>query len=96
MMADYAATFGGFPAPDAPWRLFLAAVARTPRYEARRQLTLFDAVSGAISGTFSETGATLGRVARDRLVRRAYPVRRREPVFHPNMFAPDYAEPADA
>lgn len=95
MMTDYAAVYGGFPAPDTPWRLFLAAVARAKRYDARHELQLFDAVRLAIGAALGGS-KSLGQTVRDQMVRRAYPVSDRTPVFHPNMFAPDAQEPADA
>lgn len=96
MMADYAHEFGGFPAPDSSWRLFLAAVSRTPRYQARAQLSTFDAVAGAIGGAFSEKGASRAAAARRRLTRQAYPVKDRQAEFQPNMFAPGGQGAVDA
>ena len=84
-MAEYARYYGGPPAADMPWPLFKALVARTARFEARSQLSQFDAVASAIGVSLSkESGAA--KVARDMLFRSAYPVKDVEPVFYPNMF----------
>lgn len=97
MMADYAATYGGFPAPDSPWRLFVSAVSLSPRYESRRQLTLLDAVSSAIGAVMGgPRGASVAHAERSRLLSRAYPLKKREPEFMPNLLHPSNMEPADA
>lgn len=95
MMADYAAAFGGFPAPELPWRLFLAGSARAGRYDARRELGMVNAVSQAIAEQFAKDGAAQARNARRHLLARAYPLKERELVFHPNLFSPGGLEPAD-
>jgi hypothetical protein len=90
MMADHAAYFGGYPAPDSSWRLFLATLRRASRYDARMQLAMYDAVSdGIATGLGGQAAAGHAKVARAALVRAAYPVSEAEPVFHRNLFAPD-------
>lgn len=97
MMADYAATYGGFPAPESPWRLFIAAVGMSPRYESRRQLSLMDAVTSAIGAAMGgHGGAAVAQRERSRLMQRAYPLKHREPELLPNRLHPGYVEPADA
>ena len=92
MMAEYAHYYG---APDGSmaWPLFQSLVARTERFEARANLTLYDSVSAAIGRAFSDKS---DRAARMQLVARAYPLKRKAPEWHPNMFAPGAQEPADA
>lgn len=75
MMAEFAAYYGGPAAPTLPWPLFLALVDRTGRFEARRQLTLFDSVGAAIGSAFGGDEIAAHR-AREHLVARAYPVKR--------------------
>lgn len=97
MMADYAATYGGFPAPSSPWRLFVRAVALAPRYESRRQLSQLDAVTAAIGAALGgQRGAGIAQNERRRLLSRAYPLKHREPELRPNLLHPDNMPPADA
>ena len=97
MMADHAAYFGGYPAPDSSWRLFLATLKRAPRYEARAHLAMYDAVRGGIDAALGgQSGAAMAKTARAALVRQAYPIDNAEPLFHENVFAPDYGGAADA
>lgn len=92
-MADFAACYGSFPAPGMSWRLFLAGVKRAPRQEARTKLAMLESVRAAIAAAFGDKSVELMRRA---LIEESYPLARRAPVFHPNMFAPDYAEPVEA
>lgn len=71
-MAEYAAAYGGLPAPWTPWPLFMALLKRTTRFESRRQLACMDAVHDAIGAAFGEAGSDLRR---DELVRGAYPLK---------------------
>ena len=48
-MVEYAAAYGGFPAPDAPWPLVLAGIRRVLRFQARARLTCEDAVRDALT-----------------------------------------------
>lgn len=75
MIAEYAAYYGGPPAPGLAWPLFLALCHRTPLFEARRQLTGHLGTSGAISAAFGgdATGAQT-------LLAAAYPVKNVRPV----------------
>lgn len=83
-MVDYMVlTGGGWPDPETPWRLFLAAVRRRGRYAARRRLELMDSVSLAISTQFGGGGADV----RDALQEEAYPVKRTQGKFWENVFA---------
>ena len=80
MMAEYAHYYGGPPAHDMAWPLFLACLRRTGRYEARRQLTLFDSVRSAIGAAFAgEKGAGDVESARESLTRLAYPSTKQAP-----------------
>lgn len=75
MVAEYAHYYGGPPAPDMAWPLFLALLRRAGRYEARRQLTLFDAVRSAIGAAFAgDKGAGEVESVRTNLVRASYPI----------------------
>jgi len=75
MIAEYAAYYGGPPAPGLAWPLFLALYHRTPLFEARRQLTAHLATGGAIGAAFGgdATGAQI-------LLQAAYPVKNVRPV----------------
>lgn len=84
-MVDFMVLTGSFPAPDMPWGLVLAAVKRTPRYEARERLRLMDSVSAAIGAQFGGGGAY--REARAELERVAYPQRNAPSAFVPNLWA---------
>lgn len=75
MMADYSRYFGPVE-PSMPWPLFLAFVRRVDRYEARNQLTMFDAVRSAIGaalGGEDKVGAL--DAARKQMAETAYPIR---------------------
>ncbi len=88
MIAEYAAYYGGPPAGDLPWPLFLALVHRTGRFEARRLLTLFDSVRSAIGAALSgEGGIGETEAARERMVANAYPGKSAPSEFVPNVFA---------
>ena len=91
-MADYARYYGGAPAPELSWSLFLALTERCSRYEARSKLTFLDAIALALSAAFS-TGGKADR-ERDRIFRSAYPVKRRSPKIIQNKFA-DQESPED-
>jgi hypothetical protein len=93
MLSEYGACYGGFPAPDSSWRMFLAGVKLAARHEARTKLITLDAVSAAIAAAFGDKGVASGR---DRLADEAYPFAGEDVQYHPNMFAPDYQVPADA
>lgn len=75
MIAEYAAYYGGPPAPGLAWPLFLVLYHRTTLFEARRQLTDFLATGGAVSAAFGgdKTGAQA-------LLQAAYPVKHVRPV----------------
>ncbi len=75
MMAEFAACYHGEPSADMKWPLFLALVERAPRFDARQMLTFFDAVRAAIGSAFGGDKVEAHR-ARERLIRRAYPVKR--------------------
>lgn len=62
-----------------PWPKFWAYALRIPRFEARRSLELLDAVAAGAGSLFDESGKT--QQGRDRLFRRAYPVKRQGPRF---------------
>lgn len=94
MLASYARAYGGPPAADSPWPLFLTLAAKAEQLDARDQLRFYDAVTGAIGAAFG--GGSASKTERDLLVRRAYDVADRPLVFHENRFAPDYGDPADA
>ena len=94
MMADYARYYGGPPAPTLPWRLFRMLAGRTDRFEARAQLSLYDAVSSAIAASINKDAAAEATAKRHELMLRAYPVREVEPYFHANLFSPDAPEVA--
>lgn len=84
-MAEYAAAYGGPPAPDMPWPMFVLLLERTPRFEARVRLGLVDSVAMAIGAAFGG-GAQTG-LDRDRLYRAAYPVTRTGPKMVRNLAA---------
>lgn len=85
-MAEYAAYYGGPPAPDLPWPLFLALTRRTAMFEARLRLTLLGAVERAIG---TALGGSDDPHERDAMVRHAYPLKDRRAVagFVRNMLA---------
>ena len=93
-MAEYAARYGGFPAPESPWPLFLAGARRASRFDARAKLMAWEAAEAAISSAFGGSDPKLGR-ARDRLLRLAYPVKRTAPIDFPLM-VPDQEQPDGA
>jgi hypothetical protein len=74
MMAEYAAYYGGPPARDMAWQLFLALCQRTQTFEARRQLTGLLGTGAAIGSAFGGDG----KAAED-LLCRAYPVKSLRP-----------------
>ena len=76
-MAEYAATYGGLPAPSTPWPLFMALVRRVSRFNARALLRQLDAVSGGIAAAFSE--GPQAELHRDEIYRLAYPTKRTTP-----------------
>ncbi|HEX6940892.1 MAG TPA: hypothetical protein VF158_15855 [Longimicrobiales bacterium] len=80
LIAEYAATYGGPPAPDTPLPIFWALASRIPRFEARAILRTIRGVAAGAVEAFGETSfdATL---ARDELERLAYPTRRARPRF---------------
>lgn len=92
MMFEYAACYGGPPAPGMAWRLFLAGYKRTSMFGARAKLSTLEAVGAAVAAAFGDKTVD---VLRKSLVAEAYPLKRRPIVFHPNMFAPGYMEPAN-
>lgn len=85
-MAEYAHYYGGPPAADMPWPLVHALLGRVSRFEARAKLTLLDAVAAAIGSAFGGDTAGALRVERDRIIRRAYPLKDVPPVFFRNLF----------
>jgi len=83
-MADYAAYYGGPPAPGDSWPLFLALVRRTPTHQARREHT---ATVGAILAIASAFGGEETGAEREALLRRAYPIKgKASPVEIENLF----------
>ena len=79
-MAEYASAYGGPPAPDSRWRLFVTLCEKTARFGARTQLAFTDGVNLGISLSFGK-GSDAKR-ARDAVVRAAYPLARKgEKVF---------------
>lgn len=84
MIAEYVAVAGA-PLPSTPWPLVLMMAQRAVQFEARRQLSMLDATSAAISAAF---GADLS-AEHDRLKAIAYPDHDTTPAFHPNLFAED-------
>lgn len=88
MIAEYVAVAGA-PTADTPWPLVLMMAEHAPQFEARRQLTAFDAVRSAIGVALG--GDASGDVMRERanLVERAYPGANDIDPFPPNAFAED-------
>lgn len=87
MMAEYAAAYGGPPAPETAWPLFLALLARTPMFRARHELSLFDAVGAAIGVAFG--GGDVEKIRRD-MIAAAFPVRKpAAPRWIENLAATD-------
>jgi len=78
MMVEYAACYGGPPRPDDPWPLFFMLANHTGRFDDRLRLQLLDSVSDAIGRMFGDDELT-ARLARDRLLRSAYPMKRKGP-----------------
>lgn len=91
MIAEYAAIAGAPQATD-PWTLVLDVAQRADQFEARRHLTLFDAVTASIgAGLGGEVGAI--ESMRSGLSRTAYPSQSNRPehlAFPPNAFAEDF------
>ena len=95
-MAEYAAVYGGPPAPSSPWPLFLALARRTGQFWARLQLVQVDAVSIGLAGILGD-GTETERL-RDNLEKQAYPTSKAvRPDFLPNQFAeePEEIEASD-
>lgn len=88
MMAEYAAHFGHTPSSEMDWPLLVLMLERTPRFQARAQLAVFDGAASAI-GTIDEKGAAAASAAREELLRIAYPSADVEPMFVVNMWGPD-------
>ena len=85
-MGDYASCYGGPPAPDDPWPLFLSLATKVVgRFEARVRLLTADAVAEAIARAFGDSGEAAGR--RDRALKAAYPLKNPEPRWIENMAA---------
>ncbi len=78
-MTEYAAAYGGFPAPDAPWPLVLHGIRRALRFSARQKLHFFDAVRDGIAAAFSEGRSS--ELMRDELFRASYPTGRTGPAL---------------
>lgn len=86
-MAEYAAVYGGPPAPTDPWPLFLALARRTAQFWKRRQLLQLDAVSVAVSAVLADDGGASER-HRAELEKGAYPTSQPAHVeFLPNAFS---------
>ncbi|HEX7050173.1 MAG TPA: hypothetical protein VF188_08240 [Longimicrobiales bacterium] len=80
MIAEYAATYGGLPSPDTPLPLFWALASRIPRFEARALLRSMQGVAAGAADVFGGHSMEAD-LARDRLMRLAYPLRRQGPRF---------------
>lgn len=87
MIAEYAAVAGA-PLPDTPWPLVLMLSERSAQFEARRQLTAFDAVRSAIGAAMGGDQVEIEK-QRDKLMEQAYPS---APLA---TFAPNAFEAAD-
>lgn len=77
-MAEYARAYGGPPDPEQPWPLFLALSSRAGRFDSRLRLQLLDSVAAAIGAALGGGGAQ-HEIARDSLLRSAYPTMREGP-----------------
>lgn len=82
MIAEYAHYYGGPPEPTTPWPLVVALYAKSPRFEARRQLTGYQATREAIGVAFSGKDEVTKP-----LTKRAYPMVDTEAEFRPNLAA---------
>jgi hypothetical protein len=85
MIAEYAHAYGGPPAPDMAWPLFVALAERAPRFTARAKLVTFDAVRLAIGAAFADRdgGYTID-AARDEMIEQAYAVERERQIWTTN------------
>ncbi len=91
-MAEYAAVYGGPPAPSDPWPLFLAFARRTGQFWGRLQLMQMDAVSIGVGGILGD-GSESQRL-RSELEKQAYPTSKAAtPHFLPNRFAENQEDP---
>lgn len=93
MMAEYAGYYGGPPAPELSWSLFLALLQRTGRHDARRKLIQFESIVEGVGGALSSDGST-DRI-HDRLKRAAFPMKRQGPKFLPNKWLKTNGDEAD-
>lgn len=76
MMVEFAHYYGSFPAPDAPWSLFLSGYQLTGRFEARHKLSQIEAVGGGIGSAFGGRDSEYQRERALRtLLQEAYPVK---------------------
>lgn len=86
MIAEYVAVAGA-PTGETPWPLVLEIANRTGQFEARRHLTMHDAVRSAIGASFGGDAIDVERM-RDKLHAEAYPGSKLNPdAFAPNVFA---------
>lgn len=73
VIAEYAHMYGGPPAPDLPWQLFLALSKRASRFDARRLLGVMDGTAYGASRVLSG-GHELDQMRSD-VEKAAYPTR---------------------